>query len=191
MLSRRDCLTWIVCCLSGSTAGCSHISDKISRTPTSTSTNTKTASPNSQFAEFQIVLVGAPNGLQKYSLRVNVSPATFVNLDPGLIFGPQFRIIEGGEGHSEVLIQAADLAQIVGSFTERKPLVTCRVQPPITRPKINIEVKLLQADTGESIPPTRLSVASTANMSVQSGRPERLGTHKRRSKVTLRVNYQK
>jgi len=137
--------------------------------PESTTTPESTASPESTATEstttpettvttVEIVLDGAPDGLQKYSLTLSTSgEGTISDIAPDLISGNQFQVTDGGVGASAVVVRGADLVGSVGETTESQTLLTVTFESAVPAGAVTGTVTELVDDNGEPFDTDRVA----------------------------------
>jgi surface glycoprotein (TIGR04207 family) len=117
-----------------------------------------------------VVLDGAPNGLQLYDLRVNATTgAPIRTVTPKLIDGQEFQVTAGGPGASSVTARGVDLSQQVGSFSDSRVLLTVEFTGTVNASDVEVTVDRLVDDSGNAIPAGRVNV--TASESALFGSP--------------------
>lgn len=95
---------------------------------------------------------GAPNGIRKYSFRINTTTdAPITSIKPGLIKGRFFRVAAGGEGTGSATIQGIDFIGLKQSFDESKRLFTITFENKIVAKNINVTKIELSNDNGGQI----------------------------------------
>lgn len=104
-----------------------------------------------------VVLAGAPSGLQKYQCLVEQDgDAPITEIEPGLVGGEEFQVVNGGVKSASVVVRAADLSQSVGSFEETRTLFTLTFGADVGPDVLSLSVSTATNDDGESIPTDRL-----------------------------------
>lgn len=102
---------------------------------------------------------GAPNGLQKYSIRINTNTnATISSIEPGFIRGRFFRVTGGGVGGNSVTTQGVDFLGTKTAFDNSKRFFTLTFETALTRDSIDVVIEQLSDDDGDQIDRNRISV---------------------------------
>lgn len=105
-------------------------------------------------------LDGAPNGLRKYSLTLSTSALVEIgSVEPRLVAGGEFQVVDGGSGAPTVTVRAADLSRSVGSFDGTETLVTVAFDGAVSRDDLDLAVATLVDDDGEPMDPDRVTLA--------------------------------
>ncbi|MGM0591916.1 MAG: PKD domain-containing protein [Halobacteriota archaeon] len=119
------------------------------------------ASPSTTTHTVDVVLSGAPNGLQLYNVTVAAPDGSSVNeTTPDLLDGIQFEVVEGGSDESFVTTRAADITQSVGPFKGDRVLytVTFDYAGELSESDLELSVNRLVDDSGEPMSPGRVSL---------------------------------
>ena len=133
--------------LASTVAGCSSIIEQQAESPNNTA---------------RLVLDGAPNGLQKFEATIsatNGGPIT--DITPGVIEGDEFQINSGGVGEIETTVRAVDLSGSVGTFSDKRPLVTVTFESEISESTVDVSTSQVTNDDGETIPQDRIRLELT------------------------------
>jgi hypothetical protein len=134
--------------------------DSPTDSPTPTDTPTPTPTPVPTIEGVEVVLEGAPNGLQKYKLTVTSSGSgTIASVTAELLTGEQFQVVGGGEGTSAVEVRAADIVDSVGEFSETKVLFRLTYEEPVPEADLALSVSTLIDDASESMDTERVSLS--------------------------------
>ncbi len=106
-----------------------------------------------------VVLAGAPSGLQKYQCLVEQDgDAPITEVKPVLVGGEEFQVVNGGVKSASVVVRAADLSESVGSFEETRTLFTLTFGADVDPDALSLNVSTATNDDGESIPADRLQL---------------------------------
>ncbi|RLM57438.1 hypothetical protein DVK02_06630 [Halobellus sp. Atlit-31R] len=108
-----------------------------------------------------VVLAGAPNGLQKYQCLVEQDgDAPITGVEPGLVGGEEFQVVNGGVKSASVVVRAADLSESVGAFEGPRTLFTLTFGADVDPTALSLNVSTATDDGGESIPADRLRLTA-------------------------------
>lgn len=121
----------------------------------------RVANPNKNTRQTSVAvrIDGAPNGVQKYSTRINTSTnATISSIEPGFINGRFFRVAAGGVGDNSVTIQGIDFLGTKTAFDDSKRLFTVTFETTLTRESIDMVIEQLSDDDGNQIDQNRISL---------------------------------
>lgn len=106
-----------------------------------------------------VELSGIPNGLQRYRCTLSQDgeePITAV--DPVLIDGDEFQVVNGGVDSASVVVRAADLSESVGTTEESQVVFTVTFGGTVAPADVGLSVGVADDDDGASIPRDRWSV---------------------------------
>jgi hypothetical protein len=106
-----------------------------------------------------VAVSGLPNGLQRYQCTLSQDgeePITAV--DPVLIGGNEFQVVNGGVDSASVVVRAADLSESVGATEESRAVFTVTFGGTVAPADIDLGVGVADDDSGEPIPRDRWSV---------------------------------
>lgn len=106
-----------------------------------------------------VAVSGVPNGLQRYRCTLaqdGEEPITAV--DPVLVDGDEFQVVNGGVDSASVVVRAADLSESVGATEESRVVFTVTFGGTVAPADVDLSVGIADDDNGESIPRDRWSV---------------------------------
>ncbi|MFB6092296.1 MAG: hypothetical protein ABEK02_04710 [Haloquadratum sp.] len=107
-----------------------------------------------------VALAGAPNGLRKYRCTLKQDGRSAITaVEPGLVDGEEFQVVNGGVDSASVAVRAADLSDAVGAFETTKPLFSVTYAEPVRPSDLTLTVSVATNDSGESIPTDRVQVS--------------------------------
>lgn len=134
--------------------------------PGSTDTQTSMIQTQAQADQDQpnataaIELNGTPDGLRLYNLTVTLSGSTDTNISsiqPGIIDGNEFEVIERPVDQQSVTFRAVDLSENVGRSTETRTLATLNLtNRSVAATDLQVSVNRLIDDSGNDIDSTRI-----------------------------------
>lgn len=107
-----------------------------------------------------VVLDGAPNGLQTYSVTVTVSEgsnATIDGVEAQLIPSGRLQVVE--RTNSSITFRAADLGDAVGPFNDSRALATVNLTGTASAEQVGLTVNQLTDDTGSAMNTSRVRLA--------------------------------
>ncbi|MGM0592558.1 MAG: PKD domain-containing protein, partial [Halobacteriota archaeon] len=105
-----------------------------------------------------VVLEGAPAGLQQYNLTVeSTAGATIQSVEPDLVDGREFVVFDD-PGDARTTFGGADIGDTVGNFEDSRTLATLTVEGEVAASDLSVTVHRLTDDTGASMDAGRVSV---------------------------------
>jgi len=101
----------------------------------------------------QVRLAGAPAGIRKYQCRVEQDgEAPITSIEPMLIDGDEFQVINGGVDSASVGVRAADISESVTAFEDTRVAFALTVDGDVTEDGISMTVPTATDDAGDPIP---------------------------------------
>ena len=114
-----------------------------------------------------VSLESAPNGLQKYAVRITTGTnATITAIEPSLIEGRFFQVATGGTNETFAELRGVDLIGTKGAFNDSKQLFTVTFDERVTQESINLSVSQLSNNNGEPISRDKVSYITINSNSV-------------------------
>ena len=106
-----------------------------------------------------VTLDGAPDGLQKYRCTVEQDgDAPITAVEPELVDGDEFQVINGGVDSPSVVARAADISESVEAFEETQTLFAVSFGGSVEAADLSLSVGVATDDEGESIPADRMDL---------------------------------
>jgi len=109
--------------------------------------------------EAELLLDGAPNGLQSYNVTINIADeasGTHDQLRAHLLPSDTVQVLERTD--TTLSFRVADLGETIGSFEEQRKLTTFEFTGPVEADELSLEIHGLVDDNGDPINQSRLSL---------------------------------
>ncbi|MGM0590679.1 MAG: hypothetical protein ACQETI_03450 [Halobacteriota archaeon] len=103
-----------------------------------------------------VVLDGAPSGLQRYNVSLTGNGAPITAVESGIIGGASFEVVDGGVGSPHVSARGADLGGQVGSFSGEKTLYTATFAGNLSASDLSVQTTALTDDNSDPMADSRV-----------------------------------
>jgi outer membrane protein assembly factor BamB len=107
-----------------------------------------------------VVVEGAPNGIQQYEVSVD-GPAQIREVTPELLTGDEFEVLSGGADETAVSVRGVDLGESVGSFSGTRTLFRVNYLGDVAAGDLSLSVARLRDDSGASMDASRVALSAS------------------------------